>query len=129
MIHHLRFRPGWIAFDIARTAAPLLVATVAVACYATKAAHVSRTEFGDAWPLTVDEGTLRCHRQTIIFQAPDGTEYAINGTALVAGYQEITPIWADDPSPPPPKRDLSPLHDLGLELCYQTLPPVPSRAD
>jgi hypothetical protein len=49
---------------------------------------------GERWPLTVAEGKIykaeaSNERSNVIFVAPDGTEYALNGTALSAGYRDI----------------------------------------
>jgi hypothetical protein len=59
--------------------------------------HVSRADFGDAWPLTVDEGELSCDqtgssRGAVVFEA-GGTRYGLNGTATRRGYPAIDPIW------------------------------------
>jgi hypothetical protein len=76
--------------------------------------EVSAAELGDKWPLTVDRGTLRCEGDIdVIFTAPDGTEYGVNGTALDHGFKDIDPIWATAPSgnraspePAQPRRPL-----------------------
>lgn len=78
---------------------------------------VSRADFGDDWPLTVDTGELRCEGASAVVFVVDGTEYGVNGSALSAGYPEIDPIWADDPSGNAPKMDIGPLIQAGLELC------------
>jgi len=84
--------------------------------------EVSRGNMGDDWPLTVDKGTLACNGSggvgEVVFTAPDGTEYAVNGTAKSGGYKDIRPIWADDESLGHGlKKDISPLIDKGLSLC------------
>lgn len=80
--------------------------------------QVTQQEFGADWPLTVSSGTLRCEGAgAVLFRSPDGTDYAVNGTALTAGYGDIDPIWAADPTALAPKMNIGPLIDLGLALC------------
>ena len=81
---------------------------------------VTRADFGDDWPLTVESGTLRCEGGgagigAVVFVAPDGTEYGVNG--LASDYTDIDAIWADDPSGLVPKLSIGPLIEAGLELC------------
>ena len=55
--------------------------------------YVKAEDFGDAWPFTVDEGELICTvvdrgsipRPAVVFVAPDGTPYALNGVAISRG--------------------------------------------
>jgi hypothetical protein len=57
----------------------------------------------------------------VVFKAPDGTDYAVNGSAGDAGYPDIRPIWAANPDPLTsdyiPKIAITPLIDAGLRLC------------
>ena len=80
---------------------------------------ITRAQFGDAWPFTVDEGVLRCEGEggvgAVIFEA-EGTEYGVNGVAKSQGYADVEPIWADDPSIGA-KKNIGPIIDRGLELC------------
>jgi hypothetical protein len=79
--------------------------------------RVAQAEFGDDWPLTVSEGTLRCEASKVTFEA-DGTVYAVNGTARADdSYSDIDSIWADDPSGLGLKKNIGPLIDRGLLLC------------
>jgi hypothetical protein len=78
--------------------------------------RVSRADFGDEWPLTVESGTLSCQAgRAVVFLAPDGTAYGVNGTA--ANYEDIDPIWADSGVDYAPKKNIGPLIEAGLELC------------
>jgi hypothetical protein len=84
--------------------------------------HVSRTDYGEAWPLTVESGTLRCEgASAVTFRSEDGTTYWVNGTAggqaEEHGWQNIRPIWADDPEFEGLKISIGPLIDDGLNLC------------
>lgn len=94
-----------------------VVLTLACASSPPSAA-ISRAELGETWPLTVNRGTLRCEPPgAVVFQAPDGSDYAVNGLASSQGYPDIDPIWADNPDPLIPKLTLAPILDRGLALC------------
>lgn len=86
---------------------------------------VTRDEVGNDWPLTVDHGTVRFEPPGhVVFIAPDGTEYAVNGFAKTKGYEDIAPIWRDDPDPcwdfldadERPKLSIDPILSVGLAL-------------
>lgn len=84
--------------------------------------YVSRALMGDAWPLTIDEGTIVCDRTAILLRAPDGRLYAVNGTALgqmtAMGWRDIHDIDVPDPSGGSGVIiSLQPLLDVGLDLC------------
>ncbi len=79
---------------------------------------VSFDDLGDAWPLTVQQGILKCRAGSLaLFVAPDGKEYALNGTANSKGYPRINPIWADNAKIPGTKKNIGVLIILALELC------------
>jgi hypothetical protein len=72
---------------------------------------VSRSGYGDAWPLKVDRGTLGCTQPgAVTFTSTDGTVYWVNGTAGDMagknGWLDIRPIWANDPTTPGLKKDI-----------------------
>jgi hypothetical protein len=84
------------------------------------------TDFGDNWPLTVQFAVVSCKNivaggrflQVVTLDAPDGTTYAVNGTAKShTTFPSIQPIWADDPNVDGLKIDISPVIDAGLALC------------
>jgi hypothetical protein len=84
------------------------------------------TKFGDEWPLTVPYAVVRCKNITaggmnldvVTLDAPDGTRYAVNGTAQDhTSYQDIDPIWAPDPNVVGLKIDISPIINAGRKLC------------
>lgn len=88
--------------------------------------EVSRSDFGDRWPLTVDEGVLVCSREgsrvIVTFLVTGSTrEYALNASAERQGFPPINPIWADDPryasSGAGIKIAITPLRSRALELC------------
>ncbi|MBD8102493.1 DUF2511 domain-containing protein [Plantibacter sp. CFBP 8775] len=84
------------------------------------------TDFGAEWPLTVPYAIVKCKEKTaagrvlqiVTVESPDGTEYAVNGTARDhTELPEIFPIWADDPDTAGLKVDISPVIRSGLALC------------
>lgn len=103
----------------------ILMLTAAAACGDTASESettvtVSRADFGDQWPLTVDGGTLRCEADAVSLEAR-GVVYAVNGTAESRDIGvDIDPVWADDPDSPADlglKENIGPLIDRGLALC------------
>lgn len=72
---------------------------------------------GWQWPLTVEEGTLRCENDAVVFTDPDGNEWAVNGQAVTVGYNEIDPIWLDNPDLDGAKLDIGPLISYGRQFC------------
>lgn len=84
----------------------------------TDPAAVSRNTFDGEWPLTVDHGRLRCEPPSILlFVEPGGTKRALNGTALMAGYPWINPIWKRTPNQLTPKVYIGDLMDAARKLC------------
>ena len=81
---------------------------------------VTAQDFGTAWPLTVDSGTVECCRgevagtHIVVFRTKGGVLYALNGTAKARGYPGIHPIWRDDPEDSRLKVDPGRLIALGL---------------
>jgi hypothetical protein len=85
-------------------------------------AKITKQEFGDKWPFTVDEGILACKGTSsfgeVTFTA-NGKTYAVNGAARgTKKYIPADEIWADNPSPlGGPKKDIGPIIERGLKLC------------
>ena len=87
---------------------------------------ITRTDLGKEWPLTVDYGVVACQRKTAgglplkiaTFTGPDGTVYALNGTAKDhTDAAAIDPIWTPDPDGVGLKIGIGPLIDRALTLC------------
>ena len=80
---------------------------------------LTKADFEDRWPLTVDEGIIDCVNQAVIFKTNSKT-YAVNGTATNSKkYLDIIEIWGVDTAYHDPniRMDISPLIDVGLKLC------------
>lgn len=77
--------------------------------------YVTRSMLGDAWPLTVEEGVLRCEPPGAIIFETGGVDYGVNG--LAADFADLDPIWAADPSGVSPKKNIGPLIERGQALC------------
>lgn len=76
---------------------------------------VSKDDFGDSWPLTVDRGVVANRNGAIIFRH-EGQEYQLNGIAIAQGHQPIDPIWKNNPNNPSMKLNIGVLINVGLEL-------------
>lgn len=86
-----------------------------------RAAKVTQAEYGDRWPFTVPEGTVRCSGTAgagaVTFEA-GGRTYAVNGTARTQKtFPDIDPIWRDSPNGLGLKVSIGPIIDKGLSLC------------
>lgn len=87
---------------------------------------VTRDDLGSDWPLTTDYAILSCVPTTVAdtelflatLIAPDGTEYALNGTAKAhTDAADIEPIWAKSPDMDGTKVSIGPLIRQALALC------------
>jgi hypothetical protein len=87
---------------------------------------ISKQQFGNDWPFTVDEGLLACKIRgqvgntivgEVIFTVGEIT-YGINGIAKGTNkYAAIENIWSDNQSLPGTKKNISPIIQKGVELC------------
>jgi hypothetical protein len=89
-----------------------------------KSQKISKEQFGDKWPLTVDAGTVVCvDGASVIFVADNRSKYAVNGTAKSKkrmqenGWLDIGEIWKKDPELPGASMDIRPILDAGVALC------------
>ena len=64
--------------------------------------YVSKEEFGDKWPFTVQDGYVYSVKRMVAVFKHNGIEYALNGFAKMyskkhkKGYKDIVGIWKDD---------------------------------
>lgn len=83
--------------------------------------YVHQDDYGDDWPFTVEDGIVACERGSMVVFRTGGRTYAVNGTARgfkeEAGYLDFEEIWRDDPTGMLPKVNISPIIDMGLDLC------------
>ncbi|WP_373541753.1 DUF2511 domain-containing protein [Chamaesiphon sp.] len=84
--------------------------------------EIDSAMFKEKWMLTVNRGTITCEPPSaLVFIAPDGTKYGINGTADTMGYADIRSIWIDDPNPEfkkiGTKMSIAPLMNEARKLC------------
>lgn len=113
---YLEFRSAskWAAQEIR----PLLTGT-------QQPGYVSRDMYGERWPFTFEDGVVACEPVARVIFIHDGVKYALNGWAQewanVAGYEDKTPFWLDDPEFAARgwegKISTAPLISLGLSLC------------
>jgi hypothetical protein len=82
----------------------------------SKSERVTRAQFGDEWPFTVDGGVLRRYPIGGVTFKANGTEYAVNGLAKGQGFKDVKEIWADDPETGL-RKNIGPIIDRGLELA------------
>lgn len=79
--------------------------------------HVTRSDYGTAWPLTFDSATIGCANGSDPYVQVDSIRYGLTGTAEADGYSSVNAIWADDPASPGLKVDISALRADALKLC------------
>jgi hypothetical protein len=105
----------------------LLALAVLYFALAGNGVKITRQEYGQRWPFTVEDGILACRdtgvtvgatkMKEVTFTA-NGVTYAVNGTAKGnKAYANIDGIWAEDPERPGLKKDIQPIIDMGLQLC------------
>lgn len=88
---------------------------------------ITKQEYGEKWPLTVNEGYISCHNSAIVFECNDKL-YPVNGTAKSrydtnSKYNDISEIWAYDDELnrldgiQKYKKDITPIIEAGLKIC------------
>lgn len=83
--------------------------------------YIGHDTVGDAWPLSVDSGTIVCDRNAILLRTADRRLYAVNGAAIAQatskGWRDVHELAVDAGNGT--IKSLQPLLDLGLTLCPQ----------
>jgi Protein of unknown function (DUF2511) len=84
-----------------------------------EAIRVSASDFPRGqWPLTVNEGELRCEGEAaVIFTAPGLRDYGINAAAVRRGFPPLENLWKRKPGRPRELINITPLLDRGAALC------------
>lgn len=83
---------------------------------------VSASEFGDRWPLTLPQGHIYSRKYpqgwiAVIFVAPNGQEFGLNGAAQSLGWPDVHAITLYTNQPPlgtKQYKDVSELIQIGL---------------
>lgn len=93
-------------------------------CAADVKVHtVTSTDFGDAWPFTVESVDLMCDGPSpkALARTPDGTVYALNGSARrIAkdrGWADGFDITKPSSTMPAMKMDYSNIVQIAQDLC------------
>ena len=98
----------------------LLLASVLVSCGGS-GVEVTRQQYGEAWPFTVDSAVVDCDaggRAIVSTKRPDVTgTWALTGAARSYGYPAVDPFWRDSPTIPGTKVPLTQMIALALRQC------------
>jgi hypothetical protein len=78
---------------------------------------VHRSDFGTAWPLTVDSVPLACNNGVVAVHVADRVTIIDNNTGTRGVSSKFTDIRAIDESQPYGLMDLTPLIEHGKTLC------------
>ena len=97
------------------------VAVLLMACGGEAGVEVTRQQYGEAWPFTVERGSVDCDaRGNAVFHTrpPDvrGT-WALTGAAQTYGYPPIDRWWRDNPAIPGTKVPLTEMIALARRQC------------
>lgn len=100
-----------------RTILVLLLTLSGCAQSGNSGLEVSKGEFGESWPFTVQSGIVDCvDGQAAVFKT-GGRSYQLNGFARSRGYAPIDPIWRENPEIPGTKVNIGRMIDLALQQC------------
>ena len=104
-----------------RRAVPFLVLLALLAACSPdkgfKTRDISRSDYGDQWPLTVDAAVLACEPGRVPTVTVDGSTYSLDAAdeEKVPSSLRLERIWADDPDGK--KKDITVLARDALEMC------------
>lgn len=89
-------RMGTILVVLAVLAAVYILISVFLAPYGGDpySMRVSREEYGERWPLNVDEARLGCNQGDIAYIVVEDRKYALNARALESGLPRPGPVLA-----------------------------------
>lgn len=100
----------------------LILTYIAIRFSGPAGVKITRGEYGEAWPFTIEKGYLDCKRGSAVVFRADGITYALNGPALQR-YESINTIVRDDPRVAEDRRleglkvSVGPIIKRGLGLC------------
>ncbi len=101
----------------------VVVAIILCGCGNVKSKKISKEDYGKDWPVSVDEGTVKCIDGTYVVFEAQGKVYAVNDTAKDEtimsdhDWSNIEDIRLDDPADPDTKVNITPILSTGLILC------------
>lgn len=84
---------------------------------------ISASDYGDAWPFTVEEMHLSClpGRAVVVMDVESGAMYAVNShanaKARALALEPLEKIWRENPAIPGTKVSIGPVIEQGLQLC------------
>ena len=96
-----------------------LLAVLITSC-SNHSKSLSKDEFGDEWPFSVEKGSVECLDGHVVVFKANGDTYALNDAARLSGdYKNIRDILRPDANYPGRKimMDLSLIEFEGLKLC------------
>jgi hypothetical protein len=84
--------------------------------------EISKNQFGNNWPLTIEKGYLSCNNGRCVTLRYEGKIYGLNGVAKTfykndPDYADINEIWANDTNMYGLKMSIAPLIEEGLKMC------------
>lgn len=98
-----------------RVLAVLLLAVTLAGCGAGKS-HIARTDYGAAWPFTVESGDIECWRPDMVVLQVGEDHYGLNGSARGSGtFKDGKDITIEDASGAP--ADYDQFITMGLAMC------------
>lgn len=101
----------------------LIVTLILFGCGNVKTKKISKADYGTDWPVSVEEGTVKCIEGTYVVFEALGKVYAVNDSAKDEsimrehGWSDIEDIRLDDPAAPDTKVNITPILSTGLILC------------
>lgn len=78
---------------------------------------ITKAEFGDEWPFTVDEGRIECRKAGALVFVHGEFEYQLNGMASQLGYASINSIWRWNPDIEGARIPITPIIQRAQKLC------------
>lgn len=78
---------------------------------------ITKEEFGDKWPFTVDEGRIECRQAGALVFVSGEFEYQLNGMASQLGYASINSVWRWNPDIEGTRIPLTPVIQRAQSLC------------
>jgi len=76
---------------------------------------VTKEEYGNAWPFTIDEGTIKNENDAVIFEA-EGFRFGLNSKAMGQEYKDINAIWNNRLDIVELSKTINEMIDIGMEL-------------